>query len=97
MSFSSTTNHGSGAPKCPLLRLSTFWLSVLDTISSTVCSSFFMPSDPWIVAMDEIKKQGKNGLVEMNIDLDKLMSEVKRQHPNLFVDMEAMMKGGLEN
>ena len=47
--------------------------------------------------MDEIKKQGKNGLVEMNIDLDKLMSEVKRQHPNLFVDMEAMMKGGLEN
>ena len=54
-------------------------------------------NDAWIVAMDEIKKQGKNGLVEMNIDLDKLMSEVKRQHPNLFVDMEAMMKGGLES
>ena len=31
------------------------------------------------------------------VAMDKLMSEVKRQHPNLFVDMEAMMKGGLEN
>ncbi len=54
-------------------------------------------NDAWIVAMDEIKKQAKGGLMEMNIDLDKLMSDVKRQHPNLFVDMEAMMqRGGFE-
>ncbi len=51
-------------------------------------------NDAWIVAMDEIKKQAKGGLMEMNIDLDKLMSDVKRQHPNLFVDMEAMMQRG---
>ena len=56
-------------------------------------------NDAWVVAMDEIKKQAKGGLMEMNIDLDKLMSKVKKQHPNLFVDMEAMMRerGELEN
>lgn len=52
-------------------------------------------NDAWIVAMDEIRKQGKNGLMEVNIDLDKLMANIKKEHPNLFVDMEAMMKGGL--
>lgn len=52
-------------------------------------------NDAWIVAMDEIRKQGKNGLMEVNVDLDKLMANIKKEHPNLFVDMEAMMKGGL--
>ncbi|TQR61313.1 DUF2603 domain-containing protein [Campylobacter troglodytis] len=54
-------------------------------------------NDAWIVAMDEIKRQAKGGLMEMSIDLDKLLSDLRMQHPNLFVDMEAMMsRGNLE-
>lgn len=50
-------------------------------------------NDAWTVAMDEIKKRAKNGgLTEINIDLEKLIADIKKDHPNLFVDMEAMME-----
>ncbi|MFQ6341333.1 DUF2603 domain-containing protein [Campylobacter sp. VTCC 70190] len=49
-------------------------------------------NDAWIVAMDEIKRKAQNGDMEINIDLEKLVAEIKRKHPNLFVDMQAMVE-----
>ncbi|MCH5336667.1 MAG: DUF2603 domain-containing protein [Campylobacter sp.] len=49
-------------------------------------------NDAWTVAMDTIKQKAKNGLMEVNIDLEKLILDIKKEHPNLFVDMEAMVE-----
>lgn len=54
-------------------------------------------NDAWTVAMDEIKRKAKNGLMEINIDLEKLVSDIKKEHPNLFVDMEAMVERARNN
>lgn len=54
-------------------------------------------NDAWTVAMDEIKRKAKNGLMEINIDLEKLVADIKKEHPNLFVDMEAMIERAKEN
>ncbi len=49
-------------------------------------------NDAWIVAMDAIRQKAKNGVTEVNIDLEKLILDIKKEHPNLFVDMEAMVE-----
>lgn len=54
-------------------------------------------NDAWIVAMDEIKRKAQNGIMEINIDLDKLILDIKKEHPNLFVDMEAMVERARNN
>ncbi|KGI56637.1 hypothetical protein LR59_06120 [Campylobacter sp. MIT 97-5078] len=51
-------------------------------------------NDVWIVAMDEIKKRAKNNATQLNIDLLKLMENIKKEHPNLFVDMESLVMQG---
>ncbi|MCW1360501.1 DUF2603 domain-containing protein [Campylobacter sp. CCS1377] len=54
-------------------------------------------NDAWIVAMDEIKRKAQDGNVEVNIDLEKLVADIKKEHPNLFVDMQAMIERAKNN
>lgn len=44
--------------------------------------------DVWRVAMDELMKSE----FKKEPDLDKLIAKIKREHPNLFVDMSQMLK-----
>jgi len=46
--------------------------------------------DVWTVAMDELKKQaGKhNNASSLNVDLEKLLRKIKKEHPNLFLNLK---------
>ena len=48
----------------------------------------------WVVAMDEIRKIAAKNKNKKSIDvnLEKLVKDIKKQYPNLFVDMENIMK-----
>ena len=51
--------------------------------------------DVWVVAMDEIKKQLKNSQDKksLNIDIDKVVKDVKKKYPNLFLNLDRYLSG----
>ena len=46
--------------------------------------------DVWVVAMDELKKiAGKNNNAKsLSVDLEKLLRKIKKDHPNLFLNLK---------
>ena len=50
--------------------------------------------DAWIVCMDEIRKVTSENpeMKKINLDLDAIVSRVKQSHPNLFIDIEELVR-----
>ncbi|GKH61036.1 UPF0763 protein [Campylobacter ureolyticus] len=73
-----------------------FDLKLEKSIARTLPIDF---GDVWSVCMEEIKKLAllDPELQVSNLDLDKIVDNVKLKYPNLFVDIDNMIRGNVEN
>ncbi len=48
--------------------------------------------DVWVVAMEEIRKMARESKDKniLSINVDKLVKKIKKEHPNLFIDMQKL-------
>lgn len=50
-------------------------------------------NDAWAVAMDAVERVVRvTGVARSNVDLERLLEDIKKEHPNLFIDMNVMME-----
>lgn len=72
-----------------------FDLKLEKTIWQNIPTDF---DDVWVVAMDEIRHLAqKEGNKPVSVDLEKLISDIKNDHPNLFINLKDFYPNQLEN
>ncbi|MDR2099507.1 MAG: DUF2603 domain-containing protein [Campylobacteraceae bacterium] len=55
--------------------------------------------DVWVVAMDEIKNMAKksDNAQAVRLDIEKLIGDIKKKHPSLFVDLKGIYNNFIPN